>query len=142
MSREQSAGVVGREQAQPSSFNEAMDIEDHIVDNVQSPLLSPVDKESPFTYLAVLSAKQAAIRDGASKVEGKIKVILPFSFYVFIIAYGYLDLKYHLLPCYLPLCSLILFKHPHILDPFSWMWYYIPIEPYLEYFMDHCDILE
>lgn len=78
MSKEQSAGVVGREQAQPSSFNEAMDIEDHIVDNVQSPLLSPVDKESPFTYLAVLSAKQAAIRDGASKVEGKIKVILPF----------------------------------------------------------------
>lgn len=81
MGREQSAGVVGRQQAQPSSFNEVMDIEDHMVDNLQSPFLFPVDKESPFTYMAVLSAKRAEIRDGTSKVQGKIKVILQFSFY-------------------------------------------------------------
>lgn len=76
MNREQRASVVGREQAQPSSFNEVMDIEDHMVDNLPSPFLFPVDRESPFTYLAVLSAKRAAMGDGTSKVQGKIKCFL------------------------------------------------------------------
>ncbi|PPD76466.1 hypothetical protein GOBAR_DD26598 [Gossypium barbadense] len=48
----------------------------HIVDVVEHPLILSGDREVPFTYLASLSAKWAAIKDKATQVQGKIKCFL------------------------------------------------------------------
>ncbi|MBA0846844.1 hypothetical protein Goshw_008238 [Gossypium schwendimanii] len=48
----------------------------HIVDVVEHPLILSGDREVPFTYLASLSAKWAAIKDKATHVQGKIKCFL------------------------------------------------------------------
>ncbi|PPR85742.1 hypothetical protein GOBAR_AA34944 [Gossypium barbadense] len=47
----------------------------HMVDVVEHPLILSGDREVPFTYLASLSAKWAAIKDKATHVQGKIKVV-------------------------------------------------------------------
>ncbi|KAA3458219.1 recQ-mediated genome instability protein 1 [Gossypium australe] len=48
----------------------------HMVDVVEHPLILSGDREVPFTYLASLSAKWAAIKDKATHVQGKIKCFL------------------------------------------------------------------
>lgn len=47
---------------------------DKAIDDIEHPQILCGDRESPFTYLASLSAKWAAIREKASSVEGKVKV--------------------------------------------------------------------
>ncbi|KAK6250289.1 RecQ mediated genome instability protein 1 [Theobroma cacao] len=48
----------------------------HMADVVEHPLILSGDREVPFTYLASLSAKWAAIKDKATYVQGKIKCFL------------------------------------------------------------------
>ncbi|XWS47783.1 hypothetical protein CRYUN_Cryun13aG0014800 [Craigia yunnanensis] len=48
----------------------------HMVDAVEHPLIFSGHREVPFTYLASLSAKWAAIKDKATNVQGKIKCFL------------------------------------------------------------------
>ncbi|TYJ25519.1 hypothetical protein E1A91_A07G056200v1 [Gossypium mustelinum] len=48
----------------------------YMVDVVEHPLILSGDREVPFTYLASLSAKWAAIKDKATHVQGKIKCFL------------------------------------------------------------------
>lgn len=45
-----------------------------IIDDVEHPQILCGDWESPFTYLACLSAKWAAMREKSSSVMGKVKV--------------------------------------------------------------------
>lgn len=45
-----------------------------MVNEVEHPCMSSGDRESPFTYLASLSTKWAAMKDKASSVQGKVKV--------------------------------------------------------------------
>ncbi|KAL0355067.1 UNVERIFIED_CONTAM: RecQ-mediatedinstability protein 1 [Sesamum radiatum] len=53
-----------------------MDVEEiSIVDELEHHFILSRDKETPFTYLATLSAKCVAIEDEASTVRGKIKVV-------------------------------------------------------------------
>ena len=61
--------------------NSAPDVEHiHIVDAVEHPLILFGDREVPFTYLASLSAKWAAIKDKATYVQGKINVSIVLCF--------------------------------------------------------------
>ncbi|KAL0342304.1 UNVERIFIED_CONTAM: RecQ-mediatedinstability protein 1 [Sesamum calycinum] len=54
-----------------------MDVEEiSIVDELEHHFILSRDKETPFTYLATLSAKCVAIEDEASTVRGKIKCFL------------------------------------------------------------------
>ncbi|KAG8379455.1 hypothetical protein BUALT_Bualt07G0090300 [Buddleja alternifolia] len=54
-----------------------MDVEEiRLVDELEHPFILSRDKESPFTYLASLSAKLAAIQNEAYSVRGKIKCFL------------------------------------------------------------------
>lgn len=46
----------------------------HMVDAIDNPLILSGDDEVPFTYLASLSAKWAAMKEKAPFVQGKIKV--------------------------------------------------------------------
>lgn len=72
--REESTVTSGREEAEPNSFHEILEFEDdRMVDDLELPFF-PVEKESPFMYLADLSSKWAAMKDTVSKVHGKIKV--------------------------------------------------------------------
>ncbi|KAA8540664.1 hypothetical protein F0562_024417 [Nyssa sinensis] len=48
----------------------------HMVDEMEHPFILGGDRETPFTYLASLSAKWAAIKDEAPNVQGKIKCFL------------------------------------------------------------------
>ncbi|XP_021286088.1 recQ-mediated genome instability protein 1 isoform X2 [Herrania umbratica] len=60
-----------------SNSDTAPDVEHiHMVDVVEHPLILSGDREVPFTYLASLSAKWAAIKDKATYVQGKIKCFL------------------------------------------------------------------
>lgn len=52
----------------------------HMADVVEHPLILSGDREVPFTYLASLSAKWAAIKDKATYVQGKIKVSIVLYF--------------------------------------------------------------
>ncbi|XVF11495.1 hypothetical protein REPUB_Repub08aG0032200 [Reevesia pubescens] len=69
---------ISRENAvSNSSSHSAPDVE-HIdmVDSVEHALILSGDRDAPFTYLASLSAKWAAIKDKATYVQGKIKCFL------------------------------------------------------------------
>ncbi|XP_057972550.1 recQ-mediated genome instability protein 1 [Malania oleifera] len=59
------------------STNAVSDAENiHMVDGVEHPFILSGDKEIPFTYLASLSAKWAAMREKARHVQGTIKCFL------------------------------------------------------------------
>ncbi|XVF49576.1 hypothetical protein PTKIN_Ptkin04bG0023500 [Pterospermum kingtungense] len=60
-----------------SNSNRASDVEHiHMVDAVEHPLVLSGNREIPFTYLASLSAKWAAIKDKVTSIQGKIKCFL------------------------------------------------------------------
>ncbi|OMO84214.1 hypothetical protein CCACVL1_10946 [Corchorus capsularis] len=69
---------ITRESAMSNlNSNTALDVEDvHIIDAVEHPLILSGDREVPFTYLASLSAKWAAVKEKATYVQGKIKCFL------------------------------------------------------------------
>ncbi|KAK6148053.1 hypothetical protein DH2020_018965 [Rehmannia glutinosa] len=69
---------VGRHNVEPNgSSTLPMDVEDiSMVDELEHHFMLSRNKEIPFTYLASLSAKCAAIEDEASVVRGKIKCFL------------------------------------------------------------------
>ncbi|KAF2302677.1 hypothetical protein GH714_000714 [Hevea brasiliensis] len=48
----------------------------HMVDEFEHPLILSGDREIPFTYLASLSAKWAAMKEKTSFVQGKVKCFL------------------------------------------------------------------
>lgn len=48
----------------------------HMVDELEHPLILSGDREIPFTYLASLSAKWAAMKEKAPFVQGKVKVYI------------------------------------------------------------------
>ncbi|KAG8652689.1 hypothetical protein MANES_06G122000v8 [Manihot esculenta] len=48
----------------------------HMVDELEHPLILSGDREIPFTYLASLSAKWAAMKEKAPFVQGKVKCFL------------------------------------------------------------------
>lgn len=52
-----------------------------MVDEVEHPLILTGERESPFTYLASLSAKSAAMKEKAPSVQGKIKVCPTHSYF-------------------------------------------------------------
>ena len=63
----------------PSSHT-VSEVEDiHMFDEADRPLILSDDREIPFTYLASLSAKLAAVNEKSSSVQGKIKVYILFS---------------------------------------------------------------
>ncbi|KAE8675548.1 RecQ-mediated genome instability protein 1 [Hibiscus syriacus] len=67
---------ISREDALSNS-NTAPDNEHiHVVDVVEHPLILSGNREVPFTYLASLSARWAAVKDKATHVQGKIKCFL------------------------------------------------------------------
>ncbi|GMI76685.1 RECQ MEDIATED INSTABILITY 1 [Hibiscus trionum] len=72
------SGSNSRENAMSNSnLSTAPDNEHiHVVDEVEHPLILSGDREVPFTYLASLSAKWAAIKDRATYVQGRIKCFL------------------------------------------------------------------
>lgn len=49
-------------------------VEDTIMVDIEHPLILSGDREIPFTYLASLSAKWAAVKEKSASVRGKIKV--------------------------------------------------------------------
>ncbi|GLT61868.1 hypothetical protein SLA2020_345430 [Shorea laevis] len=60
-----------------SNSNTAPDVNDNpMVDEVEHPLILSGDHEVPFTYLASLSAKWAAMKEKAVSIQGKIKCFL------------------------------------------------------------------
>ncbi|KAI3455067.1 hypothetical protein Pfo_011730 [Paulownia fortunei] len=69
---------VSRHNAEPNrSSGVHMDVEEiSLVDELEHHFILSRDKDIPFTYLASLSAKCAAIEDEASAVRGKIKCFL------------------------------------------------------------------
>ncbi|KAE8123843.1 hypothetical protein FH972_018765 [Carpinus fangiana] len=59
------------------SYNIVSDVEDiQMVDEVDHPVILSGDREIPFTYLASLSAKMAAMKEKSHSVQGKIKCFL------------------------------------------------------------------
>ncbi|XP_059643059.1 recQ-mediated genome instability protein 1 [Cornus florida] len=75
---EESAVPISRENAEQNlSSTTFMDVEEiHMVDEEEHPFILSGDRETPFTYLASLSAKWAAMQDTASNVQGIIKCFL------------------------------------------------------------------
>lgn len=66
---------VSRDNAEPNASSMHMDVEEiSMVDELEHHFILCRDKETPFTYLASLSAKCVANEDEASVVRGKIKV--------------------------------------------------------------------
>ncbi|GLU18573.1 hypothetical protein SLE2022_348650 [Rubroshorea leprosula] len=60
-----------------SNSNTVPDVNDNpMVDEVEHPLILSGDHEVPFTYLASLSAKWAAMKENAASIQGKIKCFL------------------------------------------------------------------
>ncbi|KAL3839117.1 hypothetical protein ACJIZ3_023708 [Penstemon smallii] len=70
--------AAGGNSAEPNlSFSVDMDVEEiTMVDELEHDFIFSRDKETPFTYLASLSAKLAAIEDQSYIVRGKIKCFL------------------------------------------------------------------
>ncbi|XP_030458246.1 recQ-mediated genome instability protein 1 isoform X1 [Syzygium oleosum] len=66
------AGSVPNPSSDVASY--VHDIE--MVDEIEHPRILSGDRESPFTYLASLSTKWAAMKDKASSVQGKVKCFL------------------------------------------------------------------
>ncbi|GMH31499.1 hypothetical protein Nepgr_033342 [Nepenthes gracilis] len=73
-----SAVPAAREIAEPNLNSSAVQyIEDvDMVDHAEHPFILSGDKELPFTYLASLSAKWAALKEKESFLQGKIKCFL------------------------------------------------------------------
>ncbi|KAF5957288.1 hypothetical protein HYC85_004513 [Camellia sinensis] len=69
--------IINRENAEPNPPSTAVSNSEeiHMVDEVDHPFILSGDREIPFTYLASLSAKWAAVKDNAPNVQGKIKVV-------------------------------------------------------------------
>jgi RecQ-mediated genome instability protein 1 len=62
------------------SYNIVSEVEDiQMVDEVDHPVMLSGDREIPFTYLASLSAKMAAMKEKSHSVQGKIKVYILFA---------------------------------------------------------------
>lgn len=59
----------------PSDFASYVD-DIQMVDEIEHPLIMSGDRESPFTYLASLSTKWAAMKEKASSIQGKVKCFL------------------------------------------------------------------
>lgn len=60
-----------------SNSNTAPDVNDTpMVDEGEHPLILSRDREVPFTYLASLSAKWAAMKEKAASIHGKVKVYI------------------------------------------------------------------
>lgn len=80
MTREETVvPILGEEVGPNLSSSATMDVQEiHMVDELEHPFILSGEKESPFTYLASLSAMLAAMKDDVSKVQGKIKVCLHF----------------------------------------------------------------
>lgn len=70
--------IINRGNAEPNPPSTAVsNVEEiHMVDEVDHPFILGGDREIPFTYLASLSAKWAAVKDSAPNVQGKIKCFL------------------------------------------------------------------
>lgn len=62
------------------SYNIVSEVEDiQMVDEVDHPVILSGGREIPFTYLASLSAKMAAMKEKSHSVRGKIKVYVLFA---------------------------------------------------------------
>ncbi|GLT69231.1 hypothetical protein SLA2020_413990 [Shorea laevis] len=70
--------AFSRENTVPNpSHNIVSEVEDiQMVDEVDHPVILSRDREIPFTYLASLSAKMAAMNEKSHSVQGKIKCFL------------------------------------------------------------------
>lgn len=62
------------ENADLNHFSNAVSDDVYMVDEEEHPLMLTGDEEIPFTYLASLSAKWAAVKENRPFVQGKIKV--------------------------------------------------------------------
>ncbi|XP_059276958.1 recQ-mediated genome instability protein 1 isoform X1 [Lycium ferocissimum] len=73
-----SIGSVHNEDVEPDSLSTAaIDVDEiDFADELDHPFILSGGKETPFTYLASLSAKQAGMNGSASTVTGKIKCFL------------------------------------------------------------------
>lgn len=73
--------AFSRENTVPNpSHNIVSEVEDiQMVDEVDHPVILSGDREIPFTYLASLSAKMAAMNEKSHSVQGKIKVYILFA---------------------------------------------------------------
>lgn len=82
------APPVSRENDVLNQYSDAIsDPKDvHMVDEFEHPLILSGDREIPFTYLASLSAKWAAMKEKAPSVQGKVKV---YNFLSFVDVYAY-----------------------------------------------------
>ncbi|CAI9116544.1 OLC1v1017720C1 [Oldenlandia corymbosa var. corymbosa] len=67
---------VPSEEAQPNIEGDADVQEFQMIDHFEPPYMLTGERESPFTYLASLSAKWATMKDTVSKVQGKVKCFL------------------------------------------------------------------
>ncbi|XP_052181793.1 recQ-mediated genome instability protein 1 [Diospyros lotus] len=75
--REEFSIPVNRENAEPNPSPPVPDVDEiHMVNVVDHPFILSGDREVPFTYLASLSAKWAAVKDKAPSVQGKVKCFL------------------------------------------------------------------